>query len=73
QTGSVFGRLTSDRLAALSQAQPGSALELEFGCDCTASACLFRNSMIVLDIAPAIALPPLLAEIPPPTRKKPAA
>ncbi|WP_209598458.1 hypothetical protein [Ruegeria sp. HKCCSP351] len=73
RTGSVFGRLTSDRLAALSQTQPGGALELEFGCDCTASAFLFRSSMIVLDIAPAIALPPLLAEIPPPTRKNPAA
>lgn len=66
KTSSVFGRLTTNRLASLSQKNPGSALELEFGCNCVASAFLYRNSMIVLDIAPGELLPPLLEDIPPP-------
>ncbi|NOC92038.1 hypothetical protein [Ruegeria sp. HKCCD6604] len=66
KTSSVFGRLTTNRLASLSQENPGSALELEFGCDCVASAFLYRNSMIVLDIAPGELLPPLLENVPPP-------
>jgi hypothetical protein len=66
RTGSVFGRLTTNRLSSLSQSQPGAALDMEFGCDCVASAFLFRNSMIVVDIAPGIPLPPLTTYIPPP-------
>ncbi|WP_299079251.1 hypothetical protein [uncultured Ruegeria sp.] len=66
QTRSVFGRLTTNRLSSLSQSQPGAALNMEFGCDCGASAFLFRNSMIVVDIAPGISLPPLTTYIPPP-------
>ncbi len=66
KTGGVFSRLTTNRLASLSQKQPGDGLELDFGCDCVASAFLYRDSMIVLDIAPGAILPPLLANIPPP-------
>ncbi len=74
QTNAVFGRLTTNRLAAMSQKKPGDGLDLEFGCDCVASAFLYRKSMIVLDIAPGTALPSLLADIPPPRpdpQKKP--
>lgn len=66
QTGSVFGRLSTNRLASLSQDQPGSALDMEFGCDCVATAFLFKNSMVVVDIAPGETLPTLTADIPPP-------
>lgn len=66
KTNSVFGRLTTNRLTSLSQKSPGSALEMEFGCNCVASAFLYRNSMIVLDITPGDFLPPLLEDIPPP-------
>lgn len=64
RTGSVFQRLTQNRLAAISQAKPGEALELEFGCDCVASAFLFKSTMIVIDIAPGTFLPPLTSDIP---------
>ncbi|WP_299899583.1 hypothetical protein [uncultured Ruegeria sp.] len=66
ETNSVFGRLTTNRLTSLSQKSPGSALEMEFGCNCVPSAFLYRNSMIVLDIMPGDFLPPLLEDIPPP-------
>ncbi|WP_299636898.1 hypothetical protein [uncultured Ruegeria sp.] len=66
KTNSVFGRLTTNRLTSLSQKSPGSALEMEFGCNCVTSAFLYRNSMIVLDITPGDFLPPLLEDIPPP-------
>ncbi|MCG7521098.1 hypothetical protein [Ruegeria sp. Ofav3-42] len=69
-TGSVFRRLTKNRLAAISQSKPGGALEMQFGCDCVASAFLFKNTMIVVDIAPGTALPPISAEIPPPVLPK---
>ncbi|NOD76267.1 hypothetical protein [Ruegeria sp. HKCCD4332] len=71
RTGSVFSRLTTNRLESLSQAQPGDALDLEFGCECVASAFLYRGSMIVLDITPGEFLPPLLADIPPPMQQRP--
>ncbi len=64
RTGAVFQRLTQNRLATLSQAEPGAPLELEFGCDCVASAFLFKNTMIVVDIAPGTFLPPLTSDIP---------
>lgn len=64
QTEGVFGRLTSDRLSALSQSEPGAALDLEFGCDCEATAFLFKQSMIVIDISPGTLPPPLATNIP---------
>ncbi len=67
QTGSVFQRLTENRLVAISQAAPGSVLQMEFGCNCVATAFLFRNTMIVVDIAPGQFAPPLANDIPPPT------
>ncbi|WP_170545873.1 hypothetical protein [Ruegeria arenilitoris] len=70
QTGAVFQRLTQNRLAALSQVAPGGPLELEFGCDCVASAFLFKNTMIVVDIAPGTYLPPLTSDIPAPVLPK---
>lgn len=70
QTGAVFQRLTQNRLAALSQAEPGAPLELEFGCDCVASAFLFKNTMIVVDIAPGTFLPPLTSDITTPVLPK---
>ncbi|MTI01303.1 hypothetical protein [Roseibium sp. RKSG952] len=51
-TNSVFSRLSENRLKSLSQEKPGTALEMEFGCACAASAFLFRDNMIVVDIAP---------------------
>ncbi len=66
QTNGVFGRLSSGRLSALSQTEPGAALNMEFGCDCVASAFLFQQSMIVIDIAPGVLPPPLSADIPAP-------
>ncbi|WP_171237937.1 hypothetical protein [Ruegeria sp. HKCCA5763] len=69
QTSAVFSRLTTNRLASISQPEPGGALELEFGCACAASAFLYRDSMIVLDIAPGAFLPPLLVDIPPPVKR----
>ncbi|WP_170329691.1 hypothetical protein [Ruegeria arenilitoris] len=63
-TGAVFQRLTRNRLAAISQAEPGAPLELEFGCDCVATAFLFKNTMIVVDIAPGTFQPPLTSDIP---------
>ncbi|WP_170360813.1 hypothetical protein [Ruegeria arenilitoris] len=70
RTGTVFQRLTQNRLAAISQAEPGGALELEFGCDCVASAFLFKSTMIVIDIAPGTFLPPLTSDIPAPVLPK---
>ncbi|WP_051927571.1 hypothetical protein [Ruegeria halocynthiae] len=70
QTGSIFQRLTQNRLAAVSQVNPGAALEMEFGCDCAASAFLFKDTMIVVDIAPGTALPPISKDIPPLTLPK---
>ncbi|MEW2919019.1 hypothetical protein AB1A64_18285 [Ruegeria sp. ANG10] len=70
RTGSVFQRLTQNRLAAISQAEPGEALELEFGCDCVATAFLFKSTMIVVDIAPGTFLPPLTSDIPAPVLPK---
>ncbi|WP_425084843.1 hypothetical protein [Ruegeria profundi] len=64
QTEGVFGRLTSNRLSALSQSKPGSALDLEFGCDCVATAFLYQQSMIVVDISQGTLPPPLTANIP---------
>ncbi len=64
QTEGVFGRLTSNRLSALSQSEPGAALDLEFGCDCVATAFLFQQSMIVVDISQGTLPPPLTANIP---------
>ncbi len=70
ETGSVFQRLTKNRLATISQLDPGGALELEFGCDCVASAFLFKRTMIVVDIAPGTFLPPLTSDIPAPVLPK---
>ncbi|WP_170762729.1 hypothetical protein [Ruegeria lacuscaerulensis] len=70
QTGSVFQRLTENRLATISQPKPGAALQMEFGCDCVASAFLFRKTMIVVDIAPGRFPPPLTSDIPSPAQPK---
>ncbi|NVO56130.1 hypothetical protein HW561_10055 [Rhodobacteraceae bacterium B1Z28] len=70
RTGPVFGRLSTNRLASLSQTKPGAALEMEFGCDCVASAFLFQKSMIVVDIEPGTSLPPLIADIPLPVSRQ---
>ncbi|MEX0306361.1 MAG: hypothetical protein AB3N12_03140 [Ruegeria sp.] len=51
-TAAVFERLTGNRLQSLRQAEPGSALEMTFGCECVASAFLHRQTMVVVDIAP---------------------
>jgi len=51
ETSSVFARLSSQRLSAVSQSQPGAPLNMEFGCNCAAKAFLFKNTMIVIDIA----------------------
>ncbi len=59
ETGSVFARLSSARLSTLSQARSGAELDMEFGCDCAASAFLYQGTMIVIDIAPVDVLPPL--------------
>ncbi|WP_420585736.1 hypothetical protein [Ruegeria sp.] len=66
QTSSVFQRLTENRLASISQPEAGGSLELEFGCECAASAFLFKDTMIVVDIAPGSFLPPLTSDIPGP-------
>lgn len=66
ETGAVFGRLTTNRLTGLAQAGAGAALEMEFGCECVASAFLYQESMIVVDIAPGTVLPPLPIDLPPP-------
>ncbi|WP_170789524.1 tetratricopeptide repeat protein [Ruegeria lacuscaerulensis] len=66
ETTSVFRRLSQNRLSAISQAEPGGPLEMQFGCECAASAFLYQDTMIVVDIAIAQALPPIGADIPPP-------
>ena len=66
ETKSVFARLSDQRLESLSQAAPGEPLVLEFGCDCAATAFLHKNTMIVVDIAPQVSLPPLTDKIPMP-------
>ena len=66
QTDSVFQRLTQNRLSAISQSNADDALLMEFGCDCAATAFLYRDTMIVVDIAPGSFLPPLTSDIPPP-------
>lgn len=63
---SVFTRLSGNRLSGLTQAQPGAPLEMEFGCDCAATAFLFKGTMVVVDIAPGKALPLPDLDIPPP-------
>ncbi|WP_170411569.1 hypothetical protein [Ruegeria atlantica] len=64
-TTAVFRRLTQNRLAEISQVQPGAALDMQFGCDCAASAFLYKGKMIVVDIALASAPPPISADLPP--------
>lgn len=71
QTRGVFTRLQTNRLKALSQPGVGAPLEMEFGCDCVASAFLYRDTMIVVDIAAATALPPLALDIPEPVSRRP--
>lgn len=73
QMDGVFGRLSSGRLSALSQTEPGATLDLEFGCDCVASAFLFQQSMIVVDIAPGALPPPLDTDVPLPRAERPMA
>lgn len=63
-TSSVFTRLSSQRLTAISQSQPGAPLEMEFGCACAAKAFLFKGTMIVVDIAPGQAPPRLDPQLP---------
>ncbi len=58
ETGSVFDRLSENRLTSVSQTQPGDALALTFGCDCVARAFLHRGTMVVIDIAPGQFTPP---------------
>ncbi|WP_282170157.1 hypothetical protein [Ruegeria atlantica] len=69
-TAAVFQRLTQNRLAAISQSEPGAALDMQFGCDCVANAFLFKGTMIVVDIAPGSALPQISADIPSPVLPK---
>ncbi|WP_170459717.1 hypothetical protein [Ruegeria arenilitoris] len=64
KTGSVFARLSAGRLEAISQADSGAPLELDFGCDCAATAFLYKDTMIVVDIAAQKALPPPSLDIP---------
>ncbi|WP_170610555.1 hypothetical protein [Ruegeria arenilitoris] len=59
ETDTVFNRLYGHRLTSVSQKRSGSSLELAFGCDCVATAFLFRGTMIVVDIAPGQFLSPL--------------
>lgn len=65
ETGSVFKRLTQNRLVSVSQKEPGAALELEFGCDCVAKPFIYKDTMIVVDIAPGPRPLPLHEDIPP--------
>ncbi|WP_170561968.1 hypothetical protein [Ruegeria atlantica] len=65
-TTTVFRRLTQNRLAAISQSEPGGALDMQFGCDCAASAFLYKGTMIVVDIAPDSAFAPINANVTPP-------
>ncbi len=69
-TGSVFQRLTQNRLAAISQKSPGEALEMQFGCDCVASSFLYKDTMIVVDITAAKIQPAISSDIPPPLLPK---
>ncbi|WP_171131912.1 hypothetical protein [Ruegeria sp. HKCCA5014] len=62
-TSPVFDRLFQNRLSKLTQPKPGGPLELEFACDCIASAFLHRQTMIVIDIAPGEFVPPPTADI----------
>ncbi|WP_424831884.1 hypothetical protein [Ruegeria sp.] len=57
ETASVFERLNQGRLASLAQSEPGAALEMEFGCECVATAFLHRDTMVVVDIAPGEHIP----------------
>lgn len=52
-TSFVFDRLSAQRLRWVSQSRPGAALNIEFGCDCEAAAFLHKQTMVVIDIAPA--------------------
>ena len=65
ETGTVFRRLTQNRLISVSQKAPGAALDLEFGCECVARAFLYKDTMIVVDIAPGKKPLPLQDGIPP--------
>lgn len=51
ETDAVFERLSDKRLTSVSQAQPGAALDIAFGCDCVATAFLHRQTMVVIDIS----------------------
>lgn len=51
QSGAVFDRISTDRLAGLSQSAPGAPLVLRFNCDCTVAASR-DNTLLILDIRP---------------------
>ncbi|KIC45090.1 hypothetical protein RA28_11420 [Ruegeria sp. ANG-S4] len=57
-TKSVFQRLSTGRLEAVSQNSAGEALDLRFGCQCVAKAFLHRGTMVVIDVAPGEAVLP---------------
>ncbi|MDA7965203.1 hypothetical protein [Ruegeria sp.] len=66
ETDAVFSRLSAGRLTSVLQPEPGAPLELDFGCDCVATAFLHRQTMVVVDIAPgAFTPPPDIAALPP--------
>jgi len=50
-TDAVFGRLSDQRLRRLHQTAPGSALEIDFACECIAIAFVHDDRLIVVDIA----------------------
>ncbi|KIC38657.1 hypothetical protein RA27_19745 [Ruegeria sp. ANG-R] len=56
-TAAVFERLSGKRLKSLRQPAPGAALEMTFWCECVATAFLFRQTMVVVDIAPGTFIP----------------
>lgn len=64
ETSSVFSRLSKNRLKAIEQVGPGAPLEMKFDCDCAATAFLFRDTMIVVDIAAKKGLPQANGEVP---------
>ncbi|SDX29137.1 hypothetical protein SAMN05444358_104178 [Ruegeria halocynthiae] len=56
-TTAVFNRLSGNRLKSLKQSEPGAALEMTFGCECVATAFLYRQTMVVIDITPGKFIP----------------
>lgn len=57
ETSTVFNRIGSERIAALTPSEDSRGLDISLNCQCGAEAFVLRKTMLVIDIAPSDAAP----------------